>query len=77
MLTPVNFANKKVITLSMLAEDNRSHFLLRHVFGLLEWTGIHCRLSAGSIEVCADLLNTCSPKSFLFLICKYPDKLNA
>lgn len=35
MLTPVNFANKKVITLSMLAEDNRSHFLLRHVFWII------------------------------------------
>jgi len=31
MLTPVNFANKKVIPLSTLPEDI-SHFLLRHGF---------------------------------------------
>lgn len=45
------------------------------VFGLLECTRIHCRLPADNMETCANILNTYSPKSLYFFLCKHTRNL--
>lgn len=65
MLTPVNFANKKVITVAGRGQQ----FSLSPQTSFLEYR------NAPGATACADILNTCSTKSFF--LCKYPsDKLN-
>lgn len=69
MLVPVSFANKVITP----ATGPRTFLTPSSgaVFGLLESTKIHCRLSAGNTEAWADIQNTCPPKPLIFLLCKY------